>query len=90
MSGVTTATVLAGVTAAAAVGSTAYSIANKPSAPKAAAAPTADTGATNTDAATTADANLGPGRAANIVAGGNDGASLDSDQYSVKKKLLGD
>lgn len=91
MSGVTTATVLAGITAAAAVGSTAYSIANKPSAPKAAAAPTMDSGASNTDAATTAEAQLGPGRAADIAAGGDSGSSLDeSDQYSVKKKLLGD
>lgn len=89
MSGVTTATVLAGVTAAAAVGSTAYSIANKPSAPKQAATPVADTGDTNTDPSVTDQSNVGPGRAANI-AGGNDPSLSGDDQYSVKKKLLGD
>lgn len=92
MSGVTTATVLAGVTAAAAVGSTAYSLATKPSAPKTAATPVADTGATNTSAAVTDQSASGPGRAANIAAG-NDSGSLNAtsdDQYSIKKKLLGD
>ncbi len=90
MSGITTATVLAGITAAAAVGSTAYSIATKPSAPKAAAAPVADTGDTNTTPSVTDQSTPGPGRAANIAAGGS-GPSADSgDEYSVKKKLLGD
>lgn len=90
MSGVTTATVLAGVTAAAAVGSTAYSIANKPSAPKAAALPVADTGDANTSPTVTDQSAAGPGRAANIVAG-DGGPSVNSgDDYSVKKKLLGD
>ncbi len=53
------------------------------------AAPTADS--SNTSAATTAAAQPGPGRAANIVAGtGPDLNDTGTDQYSVKKKLLGD
>lgn len=50
------------------------------------AAPTAD--ASNTSAATAAAAAPSPGRAANIAAGAGTGPNLDD--YSVKKKLLGD
>lgn len=92
MSGITTATVLAGIGAAATVGSTIKSITSKPSSPKKAPTPVVDTGPANVDPAVAEQAAVAPGRAANIASGATDSStSLASDeQYSVKKKLLGD
>lgn len=85
-------TIAAVTTAVVAAGSAAYSIANKPTAPKGAATPTMDSGAANTTKAVTDASDAGPGRAANIAAGDSGPSLSDSadDQYSVKKKLLGD
>lgn len=51
------------------------------------APPTADN--SNTSANTTDAARAGPGRAANIVAGQDPSVNSSSEQYSVRKRLLG-
>lgn len=94
MSGITVASVAAAVGAAASVGSAAYGIASgggkKSSAPTPAPTPVSDTGSTNTSKSVTDQSAAGPGRAANIAAGADQGSLNSDDQYSVKKKLLGD
>lgn len=88
MSGVSTATIISGVAAGASAVGAAGSLLNRPrapSAPSATASPTSDAA----KAAAAEAAAPSPGRDSTISAG-NDLLGDSENDYSVKKKLLGD